>query len=229
MRHMLEIGLVAGGIVLAAAAAHAQNGTDVPSIAIVDGVPITAADLNREVGNKLNQIRAQEFALKRTVLERMIAQRLLEREATRRGISVSALEAAEVDGKIAPVSDVEVRAVYEASKDQLPPGETEALAQIRSSLTTARQSKRRAEFLNDLRTRADVRVLMEPPRVSVDISHSPSRGRADAPVTIVEFSDFECPFCRRTQPTLKALQTRYGDQVRVVFRHFPLNIHPAAP
>jgi protein-disulfide isomerase len=80
-----------------------------------------------------------------------------------------------------------------------------------------------------LRAKAGVLVLLDAPRVDVDPGPGPVRGASDAPVTIVEFSDFQCPFCARTQATLTQLEEQYAGKVRLVFRHFPLPIHKDAP
>jgi len=69
--------------------------------------------------------------------------------------------------------------------------------------------------------------LPEPVRVSVE-AIGPSLGPEAAPVTIVEFSDFQCPFCARVVATLKQVREKYGDKVRLVFRQFPLSFHPHA-
>ncbi|MGZ4866953.1 MAG: DsbA family protein [Candidatus Angelobacter sp.] len=60
----------------------------------------------------------------------------------------------------------------------------------------------------------------------LDLSGAPVRGRPDAPITIIEFSDLQCPFCARVTPTLRELIKRYPDQVRWVFKSFPLDFHP---
>jgi protein-disulfide isomerase len=75
----------------------------------------------------------------------------------------------------------------------------------------------------------DPKVFLEPARVEIATAGHPARGPAAAPVTIVEFSDFECPFCGGLFPTLNTLQKNYPDRVRIVYRQFPLrNIHPRA-
>jgi protein-disulfide isomerase len=63
----------------------------------------------------------------------------------------------------------------------------------------------------------------------IDIGDAPIRGSENAAVTIVEWSDFQCPFCNRVEPTLAQIEKEYGDQVRVVFKHLPLPMHPQAP
>ncbi len=82
--------------------------------------------------------------------------------------------------------------------------------------------------MGKLKVDAEIAYFLEPPRADVAAT-GPSKGPDDAPVTIVEFSDFECPFCSRVNPTLDQVREEYGDQVRIVFRQFPLRIHPNAP
>ena len=64
---------------------------------------------------------------------------------------------------------------------------------------------------------------------ALPVGDSYVKGKNDALVTIIEFSDFECPFCSRVNPTLKQVQDKYGDDVRIVFKHTPLPFHKAAP
>ena len=63
----------------------------------------------------------------------------------------------------------------------------------------------------------------------VEIGSAPTRGSEDAAVTIIEWSDFQCPFCNRVSPTLAKIREEYGDRVRFAFKHMPLSIHPQAP
>jgi protein-disulfide isomerase len=107
--------------------------------------------------------------------------------------------------------------------------EAEALSQVEQFLRQERAGQRRAEFMAGLRAKAGVKVMLDAPRVTVAAGDDPSKGPADAPVTIVEFSDFQCPYCARVVPTLKQIEQRYGDKVRVVFRDLPLPNHREAP
>jgi protein-disulfide isomerase len=63
----------------------------------------------------------------------------------------------------------------------------------------------------------------------VEVAGAPTKGSDDAIVTIVEWSDFQCPFCNRVAPTLAQIEKEYGDQVRIAFKHMPLSIHAQAP
>ncbi|MCB1033404.1 MAG: thioredoxin domain-containing protein [Acidobacteria bacterium] len=65
-------------------------------------------------------------------------------------------------------------------------------------------------------------------KLQESIEGLPFRGKADAPVTIVEFSDFQCPYCARGASTMEQILEKYGDDVKFVFKHFPLGFHPWA-
>jgi protein-disulfide isomerase len=85
-----------------------------------------------------------------------------------------------------------------------------------------------AELVRELRKQASVEILLEPPRLDVEVGDAPRKGPANAPVTIVEFSDFQCPYCKRVQPTLEKILSKYGDQVSLVFKDLPLRTHREA-
>jgi len=65
-------------------------------------------------------------------------------------------------------------------------------------------------------------------KYKVDIGASPTKGPKSAPIQIVEWSDFQCPFCRRAGPTLAQIEKEYGDKVQIAFKHMPLSMHSKA-
>src|SRR4029079_5374361 len=99
-------------------------------------------------------------------------------------------------------------------------------------LVNERIKARREAFANELRTKAHVQVLLKMPpfyRAPIDRADALSKGLDGAPVTIVEFSDFHCPYCRGVQSTLDQLLAKYPTQVRLVYKHFPIDsLHPQA-
>jgi protein-disulfide isomerase len=116
------------------------------------------------------------------------------------------------------VTDEEVEAFYRANKSRLSGSEAELRDQIRRHLQNQKLGARRNAFLQSLRSQARVVVhLKEPPPVPVVMSTegAPLRGPTSAPVTIVEFSDFHCPYCKQVLPTLTQLLSRYGDKVKL--------------
>jgi protein-disulfide isomerase len=125
------------------------------------------------------------------------------------------------------VTDADVDSFYEQNKAQIPRPKEEVAGQIKQYLEQQRQGETRQKYFDDLRARYKVEYLMEPDRIEVATT-GPAVGPASAPVTIVEFSDFQCPFCSRLVPTIEEVKKKYGDKVRIVFRQFPLNFHQFA-
>jgi protein-disulfide isomerase len=201
------------------------------ALAVVGGEPITAAEFEELAGPRLFAMRTQEYNQKRGLLEEAIDTRLLEKEGKARGISADELLRVEVDAKVPAVTEAEQKEFYEKNKARFGARpEAEALKQIEAGLRQERMRERRAAYVKELRTKAGVRILLDPPRAPVGASDDdPVKGPAKAPITIVEFSDFQCPYCARVNPTLKQVEERYGEKVKVVFRDFPLvQIHKDA-
>ena len=199
-------------------------------VATIAGEPFTARQLEDAAGARLFQLRTQQYQAQRQILDDEIARRLLEREAAARKVTVAELLKLEVESKVAPVTEAEQKAFYAQNKARMGEmTEADALKRIETGLRQQRMGERQAEFLSGLRAKADVRILMEPPRLRLAVGDDPTRGPADAPVTIVEFSDFQCPYCSRATATLKKLETAYPGKIRLVYRDFPLvQIHPNA-
>ena len=203
-----------------------------PVVAEVNGEPITADEVERGLGLELEKLEQQIYEMKRQQVEQLIAQRLLEREAKRRNVSVENLVGQEVTAKAKPVTAEDVDRFYAAAKDRIPPNQPDIKAQIRTFLESQNQGQRRQEFVSALRADARVTVRLEPPpvtRQAVSIDGAPVRGEAAAPITLVEFSDFHCPFCRRVKPTLARLLEQYAGKIRLVYKDLPLDsLHPQA-
>jgi protein-disulfide isomerase len=206
--------------------APAQGGSE--PAAEIDGRVITLEELDERIKEELFQSRAGSpaklYELRSDVLEQMIRERLLEAEGKRRGVppeAVVELEVKEMD----PVSEEQILAFYQENFQKS--GEVE-LAQVRPQIERYLESRRAAEVPRRLRERAEVEVFLEAPRFDV-AADGPSKGPADARVTIIEFSDFQCPYCQRTLGTLEQVLAKYPNDVRLVYRHLPLDrIHPHA-
>jgi protein-disulfide isomerase len=196
--------------------------------AIVAGKTIAVREVDELVRSQLMDLRAREHQLRSQALDALVAQALLEKEAEARGVTPEALHKAEVEDKAA-VTDAEAKAFYSANQARFgTTSEADALQQVRAGLGQQRQNERRAAFAKELKAKYDVRVLLEPYRVPVEAGSAPARGNPKAPVTIVEFSDFQCPYCVRARPAVNKVRDAYGDRVRFVFRHFPLDFHAQA-
>jgi len=218
-------------IPLLLSAVFAQNAGETEIVAEVEGEKISLQDLRQASGEPLFRLEEQTYRLKQQKLEQMIQDKLLAREARRRNVSLEALIDNEINSKAAEVTSQEIHSVYELNKNQLQKPESEVEGQLRSLLREQKIALRRQEFAKSLQSNAKVSVYLAPPppfRAEVDTA-GPSRGPAGAPVTIVEFEDFQCPFCKKAQQTLEGVLVRYKDKVRMVHRDFPLQpLHPAA-
>ncbi len=199
-------------------------------IAVVAGQPIYEDDLAPSVTSQLMPLRKQEYELKKKVLDNLVNQRLLEAEAKKKGVPTEKLLEHEVDSKVVEPTDTELNAYYLAQRAQLNRPLNEVKAQLQQSLKQAKLQQARQDYYVRLRLEAGVSVLLQPPRVEVSYDPARVRGNPKAPVMIVEFSDFQCPYCREVQTTLKNLLTKHDGQIALAYRDLPLkDIHPQAP
>ena len=206
----------------------ASSADDATVLAVVNGKPITEGDVRTDAANEFaaldREYQKNKHQLVENALKALIEDRLLEAEAAARGVEVDALQA---EMKPAAVTDADVDAFYEQNKAQIPRPKDQVAGQIKTYLEQTGQQKARGEYIKKLEGKYAVDYKIEPIRVEVAAT-GPSQGPASAPVTIVEFSDFQCPFCARLIPALEQLKAKYGDKVRLVFRQYPLNFHQFA-
>ncbi len=199
------------------------------AVAWIDGAPIQGAELEAAIAQRLTPARAEEYELRRRKLDEMIANRLFELEAAARGVSMSGLAKEEIDEKADPVTEAEVATVYEAVGERFGPDRARAVQAISKTLRTRRLDRRRAAFVAQLRVKHQVKIELCPWRLRMEPSSSAYvAGPTEAPVTIVEFSDYQCPFCGQLSRTLNDLAERYGDRIRRVFHDLPLPNHQSA-
>jgi protein-disulfide isomerase len=207
------------------------NGSE--TIAEVDGRAITRSEFDRSAGTELRNLRQRLHQLEHQKLDEYIGATLLTQEAKQRGVSVSTLLESEVEGKVIPVTDEEVRNFYDANKDRLQVELDKVQDQIREYLRQQKIAERKSEYFKTLRANAKVTTYLKPPpiyRAELTTNGAPSKGAEKAPVKIVKFEDFECPFCKTVQPTLAELLKKYDGKVRLVHKDLPLvAIHPQAP
>lgn len=197
------------------------------AVAVLDGTAIVPEQLERAAGPRLKKLAAEEDRIRRQVLQELIEEKLLAAEAKRRGISVEELVAREVTAKVQPVTDEEVKR-HVAELLAARPGTKDAEAVVRAGLQRRHAAEQRAVFVGALEKAAGVRVLLASPRVELATDGRPSLGSSSAPVTIVVFSDFQCPYCKDTAEVLRNVQRLESERVRLVYRHLPLPIHERA-
>ncbi len=225
--------------VLMAPAAWAQS--ESRTLAIVNGTVLTEADVRAVAADEFDAIeierlqflastKQREHEALRQALDGIIADRVIQAEAERRSVTTRELLATEVESNVAEPTQAERDNIYQLNQQLMAGVSREVgMAQVRQFLLERNYEIALEAFVLNLRSEHGVEARLGPYRVEVETAGHPYRGPEDALVTLVEFSDFECPFCRRTQPILDRIEENYGDRIRLVYRQFPLNdIHPRA-
>ncbi len=185
--------------------------------------------LDKVFENVMNTMKGdKKFDLIQNSLDELIDNRLLEAEAKAKKVTVEKLMQ-DVATKTTPVTDEEAKRYYDANQRRYG-GKSfeEAKPVVIGQLTMRNRSKAYDTYLETLRQKAGVQVLWERPRVTVSTDDDPSKGPKNAPVTIIEFTEYQCPFCRKARPVVNQILATYGDKVHYVLRDFPLNFHKQA-
>ncbi len=198
-------------------------------VAEINGQNITNQELMAKIKPRLSRIENQIFDIKEDGINQIIEERLLESEAKKRNISVQELLKVEVQDKVGEVSDKEIQDFYDQNKARFG-GKTfdELKPMIGSQLKARKASMFRNTYLDKLMAKADIDIFIQRPRVEVGVGEGPSKGPKDAPIVIVEFTDYQCPFCARARPNLNAAIADYKDEIFYSVRNFPLDFHAQA-
>ena len=169
---------------------------------------------------------------RRAALDAIVADMLIEQAAKAAGVTPAVYTEQEITKRLKPVTEGDVLNFYQQNQSQMQNRSAAEMAPaIRKYLEDQQRAQARNAMVAELRkTGPAVSVMFDAPRQTVAIApDDASVGPANAPVTLVEFSDFQCPFCQRAEPTLKQIKATYGDKVRIVWKDFPLTqVHPEA-
>ncbi len=197
---------------------------------LADELSRSRGDFSPHQRGEIARLSREISAAEQAGLDAVIESKLLEQAAKRRGVAVDTLLATEVEKKVEQPSGSEIQLIVDY-EEKLRGGwrsREELAKQAASSLRDLRLARRRQEFLASLRSETPVRVLMSSPRAAVAPDPDRMRGSKDAPVQIVVFSDFECPYCARVETVLNQVRARYDGKIAVTFRDFPLPMHSSA-
>jgi protein-disulfide isomerase len=215
----------------------AERAGDADVVARVGNEAITLTEVDRRAlvqdAARFRGLRLRDalYEARKRALDGLIADRLVAAAAGDAGVSADVLIEREIGRGLVPVTERDVDEWYRANTARLNGASLEQVSsKIREALEDQRRQEARDRFIERLRAATTVRISLDPPREALTIaSDEPSTGPAAAPVQIVMYSDFQCPFCARVGPTLTRLREAYGERVRIVYRDFPLaSIHPRA-
>lgn len=200
-------------------------------VATVAGQPLRAESLIERLKPVIYRMKLEAYELTKQRVDQLVDDTLLLAEARRRQIGPEEIIRAEISDKVRNPTEEELNKFYTENKARI----SGDLNSIRNQLVTYLQNESRQRLEKDLSERlrkgADVRwMLSEPaqPVQNVSVDDDPARGDANAAVTVVEFTDFQCPACAAMHPVLEEVLKSYGNKVRFVVRDFPLNQHENA-
>ncbi len=197
-------------------------------VATIGGTPVTRDELYRESAAALVEAEVALYQARREAIDALVLRKVVEAEAAKRNMTVEQLVEAEVGAKITPVTDAEVDAFYAENKNRIQGELEDVRPQVTAYLQQEKETDAARVYFDKLREEAKVEILLPPHRVTVEAGDSPRWGKPDAPVQIIEFSDFQCPYCSNAAKTIEEVKDKYGDKVSVVYRHFPLPMHKQA-
>ncbi len=232
--------LFAIALLVLPAAAQEKPATLPKVLSSIQGMKVTDEEVNRAAAADLDKLQAQKLQFEanyernlhqalENALQRVVEDKLVAAEAAKQGITSAELLAREVDKNVHEPTDQEVLAFYEANKSRITMPKEQAIVQIKPYLKRENLTKTRNEYVEKLKKEAGVSYTIEPLRTKIDTAGFPSLGPAAAPVTIVEFSDFQCTFCKAVHSTIEQVVKDFSPDVRLVYRQFPLSdLHPMA-
>src|ERR1700751_3674071 len=196
-------------------------------IAIVNGTKITYGEFENKRAHNLFQPRDAFYQQERKVLDTYIEDSLLNQQAQKEGITVDQLLDRRVRSKLAKdPSDEALRVYYEGvdTKESFEALRDKILEHIRQ----VRFDKAKAAYVQTLRLQANVIVTLPPPRAEIALKETPLLGDVNAPIVVVEFADYECPYCQQVAPALSKLETEYKGKFAWAFKETPLPMHSHA-
>jgi protein-disulfide isomerase len=225
VRNILRVGLGTALAFLSVGGVSAQNDTSV--VAEVGGVKLTMADLEQEESAKLLSAHYQYYQAETKALNDLIDKKLIEQKAQSEHLTVDQLLDREINSRVKDPTEDQMQVYYEGVETDQP---YEAVrAKILEKIRQLRTEKARVEFLRTLRAATMVYVALAPPRANVEAENPQmTEGPAKPAVTLVEFADYECPYCQKVAADVKKLADDYADKVAFTYKDFPLPMHSRA-
>jgi protein-disulfide isomerase len=222
---MLGLGLGAALSLFMGASALAQS--DPTVVAEVGGVKVTMGELEQEESQKLLAAHYSYYQAESKALEELVDKRLLEQKAKREGLTTEQLINRDIKSKVKDPTEDQMKVYYEGLETDQP---YEAVrSKILDKIRDVRTNKLTKDYVVTLRAETTVFIALAPPHVSVDDTNASATIGPKAPVvTLVEFADYECPYCQKVAADLKRLQSDLGDKVAFSYKDFPLPMHADA-
>lgn len=198
-------------------------------VAEVDGKPITCEELMAFAGPQVVEAQLEASNTLQNAIDTMIVERVLDAESDAQGLAVEDIVKREIDPKVTPPTDAEIEELYSQNAAEMPGTLEEMKPRLTDYLLQERRGPVFRAYVQQLEEQRGVKRHAPMLRLPVEAGDSPRWGKDSAKVTLIEFSDFQCPACQQAAPVVDAMKDRFGeDKLTVVFRHMPLPFHPEA-
>jgi protein-disulfide isomerase len=222
--------LVAGAAPFLLAAADSGSplrGMEDTVVAEVGGVRLTLGTLEQQRANALFQAENSFYEAEKKVVGDLVDDYLLSQEAKKEGVTVQQLLKKHVDDAIDKNISEDALKVYYEGLDTNEPYEA-VRDKIIEHVHAKRLAKAKSTFLQSLRDQTKITILVSSARAQVNLNDTPVRGPAGARVTVVEYADYECPYCQQMQPVIDKLEADYKGKIAFAYKDLPLPMHPHA-
>jgi protein-disulfide isomerase len=220
---LIALGL---GMSLGALSIPALGQSSSSVVAEIDGRKVTVDELEQKEAGKLLQAKYKYYLAERDALEQLINDELLNMQAKKEGVSLDELFKRHISSNIPEPTEDQLRFYYEGVQTE--ESYESARPHIIDTVHQLRLKKARDAYITNLRAEYGVVVELSQPSAQVDVAGAPRLGPEKAPVQVIEFADYECPYCQKIYPDLAKLRDQFGDKVSLVYKDFPLPMHPLA-
>jgi protein-disulfide isomerase len=211
------------------AASDADGPTSASAVLVeVNGAKLTVADLEQKRPAAMFQARTSYYETERKAIEELVDEALLQQQANKEGLTVPELLDRHVNAVIAKDPSEEALRVYYEGVDTTEPYEA-VRPKILDALRQRRMAKAKAAYMQTLRSQNPIIIRLAPPRAPISMKDVAVRGAAGAPITLLEYADYECPYCQQSQPMITKIEAEFKGKVAFAYKDFPLPMHPDAP
>ena len=194
----------------------------------IDGKKITMADIERKNPTAFFQARNSFHDAQKKVVEDFVEGYLMEEQAKKEGLTGEQLFEKYVTAKLPKDPSEEAIRVYFEGVDT-----KESFEAIRPKIVDALRSRRmtklKAEYIKSVHDNASILFRVGPPRADISLKNTPVRGPVNAPIVMVEYADYECPYCQQIQPVLEKVEAEYKGRIAFAYKDMPLPMHANAP
>ncbi|MGC2475972.1 MAG: thioredoxin domain-containing protein [Candidatus Sulfotelmatobacter sp.] len=223
-RMLVRLGIGAALLWTGTGSVLAQNDSTV--VAEVGGVKVTLGELEQQESAKLLSAHYQYYQAQSKALEDLIDKKLLEQKAASENLTVDQLVDRDIKSQVKDPTEDQMKVYYEGLETDQP--YESVREKILEKIRQLRTDKARAAYVKALRAQTTVTIALAPPRANVDVADAQVLGPKSAQVTLVEFADYECPYCQRVAADVKKLKADFGDKVNFTYKDFPLPMHARA-